>query len=325
MGLGVLVNGEWIPSRNQEDAQGRFIRPSTTFRNWITADGTSGWPAEADRYHLYISWACPWAHRTAIMRHLKGLEAIVGLSVVHPVIEENGWEFSGDYPGCIPDLVNQKSYLWEIYLQADPDYSGRVTVPVLWDKKTGTIVNNESKEIVRILDTEFSAFANTEMTFYPTDLQERIDQTIDAIYQPINNGVYRAGFASSQEAYEEGVTDLFQALDDWEQVLSRQPYLCGDRITVADWFLFTTLVRFDLVYYIHFKCSLRRLTDYPNLWSYIRELYQWPGIRELCNFDHIKQHYYRSHPTVNPSRIVPIDPLLDFERPHDRHRLKMER
>lgn len=320
MGLGLLAEGKWISERDQEDEKGRFIRPSTTFRHQITADGSSGFKAQSGRYHLYICWACPWAQRTAIMRKLKGLEDAISLSVVAPEIDQNGWEFS-DQPGCIPDTVNHTNYLWEVYLKADPDYTGRVTVPVLWDKQTGTIVNNESREIIRMLDTQFDAIAQKDVNFYPEDLQAKIDQTIDAIYQPINNGVYRAGFATKQSAYEEAVTELFDALDYWENVLDRQRYLCGDRITEADWCIFTTLLRFDAVYYVHFKCNLRRIVDYPNLWNYLKDLYQQPGVKETCNLDHIKRHYYKSHPNVNPTRIVPKGPIIDFEAAHNRDRI----
>lgn len=317
MGLGVLKNGQWIPEREQEDSQGKFIRPSTTFRNQITADGSSGFKAESGRYHLYISWACPWACRTAIIRQLKGLENVIGLSVVAAEIDQNSWEFS-DEPGAIPDTVNGAQYLWQIYLKADPDYSGRVTVPVLWDKQTRTIVNNESREIIRMLDTEFESLAEKDISFYPQHLQKTIDETIDAIYQPINNGVYRAGFATSQSAYDEAVTELFAALVTWENILGKQRYLCGEQITEADWCMFTTLFRFDAVYYVHFKCNIQRIVDYPNLWNYLKELYQFPGVRETCNLDHIKRHYYKSHPKVNPTRIVPKGPVINFDEPHNR-------
>ncbi|HEY9800834.1 MAG TPA: glutathione S-transferase family protein [Leptolyngbyaceae cyanobacterium] len=317
MGLGVLKNGQWIPEREQEDSQGKFIRPSTTFRHQITADGSSGFKAESGRYHLYISWACPWACRTAIMRQLKGLENAIGLSVVTAEIDQNSWEFS-DEPGAIPDTVNGAQYLWQVYLKAAPDYSGRVTVPVLWDKQTRTIVNNESREIIRMLDTEFESLAEKDINFYPQHLQKTIDETIDAIYQPINNGVYRAGFATSQSAYDEAVTELFAALEYWENILGKQRYLCGEQITEADWCMFTTLFRFDAVYYVHFKCNLHRIVDYPNLWNYLKELYQFPGVRETCNLDHIKRHYYRSHPKVNPTRIVPKGPVINFDEPHNR-------
>lgn len=319
MGLGKLIDGKWVAERNQEDSQGRFIRPSTTFRNQVTADGSSGFKAELGRYHLYISWACPWAHRTAIVRKLKGLENVIGLSVVAAVIDQNSWEFS-DEPGAIPDTVNGTRYLWEIYLKAEPGYSGRVTVPVLWDKQTATIVNNESREIIRMFDTEFDSLAKTDVNFYPEELRTVVDKTIDAIYQPINNGVYRTGFATSQEAYEEGVTELFAALDDWEGVLGQQRYLCGAGITEADWCMFTTLLRFDSVYYGHFKCNLRRIVDYPNLWNYLKDLYQYSGVKETCNLDHIKRHYYKSHNNINPTRIVPKGPLINFDEPHDRNR-----
>ncbi|BAZ65381.1 MAG: glutathione S-transferase family protein [Pelatocladus maniniholoensis HA4357-MV3] len=320
MSLGILKDGKWLSQREQEDSAGKFIRPSTTFRNKVTADGSSGFQAEAGRYHLYISWACPWACRTAIMRQLKGLQDIVGMSVVAPEIHDNGWEFA-DEPGCIPDTVNSADYLWQIYLKADPSYSGRVTVPVLWDTQKNTIVNNESREIIRMFDAEFNHLAQNNINFYPENLQKVIDETIDAIYQPINNGVYRAGFATKQAAYDEAVTELFDALDHWEKVLGEQRYLCGDQVTEADWCMFTTLFRFDPVYYVHFKCNLRQIVDYPHLWNYLKDLYQQPGVKQTCNLDHIKRHYYRSHPKVNPTRIVPKGPLIDFDAPHNRDRM----
>jgi putative glutathione S-transferase len=327
MALGQLVEGNWVSKREQEDSHGRFLRPSTTFRARITADGSSGFKAEAGRYHLYISWACPWANRTAIMRKLKGLEDAIGLSVVDPVMGEEGWVFS-DFPGSIPDTVNGTHYLRDIYLKADPKHTGRVTVPVLWDKETNKIVNNESRELIRMLDTEFDAVVKSDKNFYPEDLREAIDQTIDTIYQPINNGVYRAGFATEQKAYDEAVTQLFDALDYWEEILGKQRYLCGDspngdssasRITEADWCMFTTLFRFDAVYYVHFKCNLRHIYEYPNLWNYLKDLYQQPGVKETCNLEHIKLHYYKSHPNVNPHGLVPKGPILDFESPHNRY------
>ena len=319
MGLGMLVKGQWMTEREQEDTQGRFLRPSTTFRDQITANGSSGFKAEADRYHLYVCWACPWAHRTAIMRQLKGLESAITLSAVDPVMGEEGWFFS-DYPGSIPDTINQAKYLREIYLKVEAEYTGRVTVPVLWDKQTQTIVNNESREIIRMLDTEFGAIAQKDTSYYPDDLRSQVDQVIDAIYQPINNGVYRAGFGTQQSAYEEAVTELFDALDHYEQVLSQQRYLCGDRLTEADICMFTTLLRFDAVYYSHFKCNLRRIVDYPNLWNYLKDLYQHPEVKATCYLDHIKLHYYKSHPKVNPTGIVPKGPMIDFDAPHDRDR-----
>ena len=323
MGLGVLKDGKWIAQRDQEDEQGKFVRPSTTFRNQITKGGESGFKAEAGRYHLYISWACPWAHRTAIMRRLKGLEEVIGLSVVAPEIDLNSWEFSDTELDSIPDTVNHTRYLWELYLKADPNYTGRVTVPVLWDKQTSTIVNNESREIVKMFDTQFDDYAKNNVDFYPEKLQNTVDEIADAIYQPINNGVYKAGFATTQSAYDEAVTELFANLERWENVLARQRYLCGSRITEADWFMFTTLLRFDAVYYVHFKCNLRRIIDYPNLWNYLKDLYQQPGIKETCNLDHIKRHYYKSHPNVNPTRIVPKGPIIDFEESHNRDRMAL--
>jgi putative glutathione S-transferase len=320
MALGMLVDGKWTTEWTERDSSGKFNRMPTQFHDRITADGSSGFKAEADRYHLYVSLACPWAHRTVIMRSLKGLQQAIGLSIVDPVLSEQGWMFS-DASGAIPDSVNHVSYLQEIYLKAKPDYTGRVTVPVLWDKQTQTIINNESREIIRMLDTEFAAIAKSDIDLYPKDLREQIDQTIDAIYMPINNGVYRSGFASSQAAYEEAVTELFQALDRWEQVLGLQRYLCGNRLTEADICLFTTLIRFDSVYHGHFKCNLKRIMDYPNLWNYLKDLYQHLGVKETCNLDHIKRHYYMSQTAINPNRIVPKGPLINFDEPHDRDRL----
>ncbi|MGH3146167.1 MAG: glutathione S-transferase family protein [Rubrobacter sp.] len=320
MVAGMMVEGEWKTERQWQNTDGRFVRSRTSFRDWITADGSSGFGTEAGRYHLYIAWACPWAHRTAILRRLKGLEEAIGLSVVGSFMGEDGWAFH-DEPGVIPDTVNGAHYLREVYAEADPDYTGRVTTPVLFDKETGTIVSNESREIIRMFDTEFGEFATTDADFCPEDLREEIDATIDAIYEPVNNGVYRSGFATTQEAYEEAVTDLFDALEHWERVLGERRYLCGDRITEADWCLFPTLARFDAVYHGHFKCNIRRVVDYPNLWGYLKDLYQKPGVAETVNMDHIKKHYYRSHESINPTRIVPKGPVLDFAEPHDRARL----
>jgi glutathionyl-hydroquinone reductase len=319
MGLGMLVKGEWLTEREQEDQDGQFIRPSTTFRQWVKSDNSTPFTPDLGRYHLYISWACPWAHRTAIMRSIKGLEAVISLSVVDPVMGDEGWAFS-TAPGAIPDDVNDASYLREIYLKAEPNFTGRVTVPILWDRSTKTIVNNESREILRMLDQEFNHLGENPVNLCPSELRSHIDQVIDEIYQPINNGVYRAGFATQQKAYEEAVRELFEALDHWEGVLARQRYLCGDRLTEADICMFTTLLRFDAVYYSHFKCNIRRIFDYPNLWNYLKDIYQYPGVQETCHLDHIKQHYYRSHPNVNPTGIVPVGPELDFSTPHDRDR-----
>lgn len=322
--MGLMVEGKWTTEWYQPDEKGRFQRPQTQFRNKVTADGSSGFKAEAGRYHLYVSHACPWAHRTMIMRKLKKLEDAISISVVDPFMGDDGWAFR-EGQGTIPDSINNKRFLREIYSLADPNYSGRVTVPVLWDKKEETIVNNESREILRMLDMEFNSFGDATVNYAPAGLLEKIDATQTAIYEPINNGVYRTGFATTQEAYEEAVTELFDALDHWEQVLDRQRYLCGDVITEADWCLFTTLIRFDPVYVGHFKCNLRRIVDYPNLWNYVKELYQVPGVAETCYFDHIKRHYYQSHTGINPTGIVPKGPILQFTEAHDRERLSAAR
>jgi putative glutathione S-transferase len=319
MGLGMLVDGQWKTKREQEDEKGGFVRPATTFRNWITNDGSGKFVAEAGRYHLYVSLACPWAHRTLILRQLKGLEEVISLSIVDPHMGDEGWFFS-EFPGSIPDSIHGANFLRDVYLSADDKFTGRVTVPVLWDKKENTIVNNESREVMRMLDTQFEAFAKHQISFYPQELQAKIDETIDAIYQPINNGVYRAGFATKQGAYEEAVTELFENLDHWEEVLGKQRYLCGNVMTEADWCMFTTLLRFDPVYYVHFKCNLRHIWDYPNLGNYLKDLYQQPGVKDTCNLEHIKIHYYTSHPNVNPHGIVPKGPILDLDSPHDRSR-----
>ncbi len=317
--MGRLVDGKWSTAWYTPDAEGRFVRGETFFRDRVSTDGATRFAAEAGRYHLYVSYACPWAHRTLILRARKRLEDAVSISVVDPFMGPDGWAFS-EGPGCTPDTVNGASFLRDVYLAARPDYTGRVTVPVLWDKKEGTIVNNESREIVRMLDTAFDAFGDAEVTLWPEPLRARIDEVISAIYTPINNGVYRAGFATTQAAYDEAVTELFAALDGWEEVLSRQRFLCGARLTEADVCMFTTLLRFDAVYYGHFKCNLRRIVDYPNLSGFVRDVYQTPGVAPTCRLDHIKEHYYRSHEGINPTRIVPKGPLLDFDAPHDRAR-----
>jgi putative glutathione S-transferase len=324
MAMGLLVDGVW-----QEDVSrtkdGHFIRPTTRFRNFVTADGSAGptgeggFAAERDRYHLYVSLACPWAHRTLIFRALKKLDDAISVSVTEPLYGKTGWEF-GTTPGATPDNVNGKKTLAEIYLLADPHYSGRVSVPVLWDKKRRTIVNNESSEIIRMLNSAFDAFTNVKTDYYPAALRAEIDRVNDLVYPNVNNGVYRAGFATSQAAYEEAARGVFAALDRLEAMLSRQRYLVGGQTTEADWRLFTTLIRFDTVYYGHFKCNLRRIADYPNLWNYLRELYQVPGIAETVSIEHIKRHYYGSQRQVNPTGIVPIGPLIDFNAPHDRGR-----
>jgi glutathionyl-hydroquinone reductase len=322
--MGFLVDGLWhdVDMRVQD---GRFVRKPTVFHNYITADGgpgpagNGGFPAERGRYHLYVSLACPWAHRTLIFRTLKKLEAVISVSVVVPLFGKTGWEF-GTEPGATLDTINNKSTVAEIYVLGDPRYSGRASVPVLWDKKTRSIVNNESSEIIRMLNSAFNAFTEVRTDYYPIALRNEIDRINDLVYETVNNGVYRSGFATTQAAYEEAARAVFATLDRLEEILSRQRYLAGKQMTEADWRLFTTLVRFDAVYYSHFKCNLRRIVDYPNLWSYVRELYQVPGVAETVNLDHIKRHYYGSHRNVNPTGIVPIGPLVDFALPHDRAR-----
>lgn len=315
--MGLLIEGKWSTEWYKPNEKGQFVRTTTTFRDRITADGSSGFKAEADRYHLYLSLACPWAHRTLIMRKLHGLEEAITISIVDSYMGDDGWAFSSN-AGCIPDMVNGCNLLRDVYLKADPKFTGRVTVPVLWDKEKKTIVNNESKETMRILDTEFGAFAKSNENYYPQKLRKNIDEAIEKIYIPINNGVYRAGFATTQEAYGEAVTELFEALDYWDDHLSKHRYLCGDVITEADWCLFTTLIRFDLVYYTHFKCNVKHIYEYRSMWNYLKELYQLPGVSETCNFEHIKNHYFKSHPTVNPHGIVPVGPVIDFNEPHNR-------
>jgi glutathionyl-hydroquinone reductase len=322
--MGLLVNGAW-----QEDIsrtkEGRFVRPAAAFRNFVTPDGSAGpsgeggFAAEAGRYHLYISLACPWAHRTLIFRALKKLDDVISISITEPLYGKTGWEF-GTARGGTRDKVNGKTTLAEIYLLADPHYTGRVSVPVLWDKKQRTIVNNESSEIIRMLNSAFDALTEVRTDYYPAALRGEIDAINDVIYPNINNGVYRAGFATTQDAYEEAARAIFATFDDIEKRLSRQRYLAGSQITEADWRLFTTLVRFDAVYYSHFKCNLRRVADYPNLWNYTRDLYQVPGIAETVSIDHIKRHYYGSQRQVNPTGIVPIGPVIDFAAPHNRTR-----
>jgi putative glutathione S-transferase len=312
--MGMLVDGVWRDVwYDTVPTGGSFRRPETSFHQRITADGSSGFPAEAGRYHLYVSLACPWAHRTLVFRRLKGLMEAVSISIVHPHMGTEGWTFD-DAPGCIPDTVNGKHALHEIYALAKPDYTGRVTVPVLWDRKTKTIVNNESAEIIRMLNRELDAFATIpQPDFYPQELAQEIDATNKVVYETVNDGVYRAGFATKQSRYETAFDALFATLDDLDRRLGRQRYLVGDRLTEADWRLFTTLVRFDAVYHGHFKCNLRRLVDYEHLWPYVNGLYHVPGVAETVSFDHIKQHYYGSHKTINPNGIVPKGPKLAFD------------
>lgn len=319
--MGLLIDGVWHDKwYDTESTGGRFVRQASQFRNWITADGKplsekndkKCFKAEKGRYHLYVSYACPWAHRTLIFRAIKGLQEMISVSVVNWLMLENGWTFeSGE--GVISDEVNNVKYLYEIYTLADSNYSGRVTVPILWDKKTNTIVNNESSEIIRIFNSAFDSLGALEGDYYPESLRDEIDEINDRVYHKVNNGVYKAGFATTQKAYEEAFNELFATLDWLEERLSTQKYLLGDVLTEADWRLFTTLLRFDAVYVGHFKCNLRRIVDYPNLWRYLRDLYQIPGISETVNFQHIKGHYYQSHRTINPTGIVPAGPQIEFD------------
>jgi glutathionyl-hydroquinone reductase len=327
--MGLLVNGEWRDTwYDTGKTAGRFVRHDSSFRNWVTVDGSpgpsgkGGFKAEPGRYHLYISLACPWACRTLIFRKLKELDNVISISVVDPFMGESGWSFSAPdgsiTAGSTRDDLNGARLLYEIYLRAEPHYSGRVTVPVLWDKRENAIVNNESSDIIRMLNRAFDQWGASNVDFYPMDLRGEIDRINSIVYDNVNNGVYKCGFATSQQAYEESFDALFKTLDELEARLARQRYLAGSRLTEADWRLFTTLVRFDSVYYGHFKCNLRRIVDYPNLGNYTRELFQIPGVAETVNLFHIKRHYYASHITINPTRIVPKGPAIDFRRPHDR-------
>ena len=319
--MGLLVDGVWQAEAGRwSDSRGRMQRPDSTLRNWITPDGSpgptgrGGFKAEVGRYHLYIARACPWAHRTAIFRELKGLQDMIGLSVTHWLMLENGWTFD-PAPGVIPDSVNDARYLHQVYVKSETHYSGRVSVPVLWDKKTQRIVNNESADIIRMFNSAFDGIGATPGDYYPAELRAEIDSMNKRVYDTLNNGVYKSGFAGSQEAYDEAVVPVFETLDWLEDKLSRAQYLCGDRLTEADWRLFTTLLRFDPVYHTHFKCNLKRLVDYPALWAYTRRLYQHPAVRPTVNFDHIKAHYFKSHRWINPTGIVPKGPIVDFEEP----------
>ena len=322
--MGVMIEGSWHDQwYDTANNGGRFVRPDSQFRHWVTPDGQAGptgeagFRAEVGRYHLYVSLACPWAQRTLIYRQLKGLETAITLSVVHWRMLEYGWNFAPG-PGVISDPLHSADYLYEVYRAADPHYSGRVTVPVLWDRQTHRIVNNESSDIIRMFNTAFDGVGATPGDFYPVALRPAIDALNARIYDTLNNGVYRAGFATTQSAYEEAVRALFATLDVLEAQLGVTRYLVGDAPTEADWRVLPTLLRFDAVYVGHFKCNLRRLVDYPNLWAYTRELYQWPGVAQTFNLEHAKRHYFESHAVINPSGIVPLGPILDFHAPHGR-------
>lgn len=323
--MGKLVEGKWDGAWYDTSATGgKFQRDTSRFRNWITSDGSpgpsgeGGFPAESGRYHLYVSYACPWAHRALIFRKLKGLEPHIDISVVHPDMLSEGWTFATDFPGATGDHLYGVPYLRDIYTRALPDVSGRVTVPVLWDKTRQTIVSNESSEIIRMFNAAFDELTGNRDDYWPTDLRDGIEAMNARIYPAINNGVYRAGFATTQAAYDEAVHEVFAGLDWLEGHLATHRYLMGARLTEADWRLFTTLIRFDPVYHLHFKCNRKRLIDYPNLWAYTRELYQWPGVAETVRFDQIVRHYHYSHDTINPHRIIPINPVLDYDQPHGR-------
>ncbi len=325
--MSLMVNGElrkdWLESQVED---GAYIRKDSQFRNWVTVDGKEGstgkggFKAEPDRYHLYVSYACPWAHRTLIFRQLKGLENIISVSVVHPDMDNDGWRFS-EFPGATPDHLNDFDFLHQTYTLADPDYSGIVTVPILWDKQQKIIVNNESSEIIRMFNIAFNNFTENKDDYYPESLRPDIDEINELVYNNINNGVYRCGFAETQKAYERAFDKLFTSLDQIEDRLSTRRYLTGSQITEADWRLLPTLLRFDPVYVGHFKCNLRRIADYQNLSNYMRDLYQQPGIADTFNLKHVKRHYYRSHTSINPTRTIPKGPKLNYDAPHNRDRL----
>ena len=326
--MGQLVEGVWQDVwYDTKKSGGKFVRSTAKFRNWITPDGSAGpsgvagFKAEAGRYHLYVSFACPWAHRTLIFRALKGLQDMITVSVVHPDMLSEGWTFADDFAGATGDTLYGLPFARDIYIKADPEVSGRVTVPILWDKERETIVSNESSEIIRMFNSAFDHLTGNTDDYWPEYMRDDIEQVNTRIYSTVNNGVYKSGFATSQSAYDEAVTALFESLDWLEDRLATRRYLMGDRITEADWRLVTTLFRFDPVYHLHFKCNRRRLIGYPNLWAYARELYQWPGVAGTVNFDHIVRHYHYSHDSINPHRIIPINPILDWDAPHGRDRL----
>ncbi len=319
--MGLLVDGKWQDKWYDTSKNGgKFERQASKFRDKVSNEDGSTFPAESGRYHLYVSLACPWAHRALIFRKLKGLEEHIDVSVVHPEMLDQGWEFKG-YPGSTGDKLYNFDYAHQIYTKAEPEITTRVTVPILWDKRTETIVNNESAEIIRIFNSGFNSLTNNEDDYYPNAQREEIDAINNMVYHDINNGVYKAGFATTQEAYEEAVTALFCALDRVEERLSKQRYLVGSKITEADWRLFTTLIRFDAVYHGHFKCNKKQIADYPNIYGYMKELYQVPGVAETVNFDHIKRHYYYSHTMINPTQVIPVGPEQDLMSPHGRDKM----
>jgi putative glutathione S-transferase len=323
--MGLLIDGEWRDKwYDTESTGGKFERSTSKFRNWVTADGSagpsgkSGFQAQSGRYHLYVSYACPWAHRALNFRALKDLTDHISVSVVHPDMMEDGWTFATDFEGATGDTLFGSDFLRDIYIKADPNFTGRVTVPVLWDKAQNTIVSNESAEIIRMFNSAFNEITGNTDDYWPTDLREQIADINERVYETVNNGVYKAGFATSQDAYDDAVHPLFDSLAWLESILENNRFLAGDKLTEADWRLFTTLARFDLVYHTHFKCNHKRLIDYPNLWAYTRQLYQHPDIAETVHFDHIVRHYHFSQTTVNPHQIIPINPTVDFTAPHGR-------
>ncbi len=323
--MGLLIDGVWHSTWYDTKATGgSFERKAASFRNWVTPDGapgptgTGGFTPDAGRYHLYVSHACPWAHRTLIFRALKGLEDHIAISVVHPDMLDDGWTFATDFDGATGDTQFGLPFLRDVYLRADPTVSTRVTVPVLWDTQTQTIVSNESSEIIRMFNSAFDGLTGNTLDFWPADLRKDLEPINDRIYNTVNNGVYRAGFATAQAAYDAAVHPLFDSLDWLEGHLATNRYLMGDRLTEADWRLFTTLIRFDPVYHLHFKCNRARIVDYPNLWAFTRELFQYPGVADTIHFDHFVRHYHYSHDTINPNRIIPINPVLDYWEPHGR-------
>ncbi|MDO5612622.1 MAG: glutathione S-transferase family protein [Paracoccus sp. (in: a-proteobacteria)] len=323
--MGRLVNGEWREGWIDTAAtDGEFVRDTSRHRNWITPDGApgpsgeGGFAVESERYHLYVSYACPWAHRALIFRAIKGLTPHIGISVVHPDMLSDGWTFATDFPGATGDRLFGVPFMRDIYLRADPQTSGRVTVPVLWDCQRGTIVSNESAEIIRMFNSAFDGLTGNGHDYYPAALRDRIDALNSRIYDTVNNGVYKAGFATTQAAYDKAITPLFDSLDWIEGLLTQSRWLAGDTLTEADWRLFTTICRFDAVYHTHFKCNRQMVTDYPNLWDWARALYQWPGVAETVHWDHITRHYYFSHDSINPHRIIPAGPLRDWTAPHGR-------
>ncbi|OUS36785.1 glutathione-dependent reductase [Rhodobacterales bacterium 56_14_T64] len=323
--MGLLIDGKWHDRWYDTGATGgAFKRAEAKFRNWVTADGSAGisggdgFKAESGRYHLYVSLACPWAHRTLIFRQLKSLQDHISVSVVHPDMLDEGWTFEADEHGATRDTLFGLTHAHQIYTRAVPDFTGRVTVPILWDKQRNTIVSNESSEIIRMMNSVFNDLTGNTDDYWPQDLREPIEAINARIYDTLNNGVYKCGFATSQEAYDAAIEPLFTTLDWLEDLLSQHRYLLGDKVTEADWRLFTTLARFDSVYHLHFKCNRKRLIDYPNLWAYVRELYQWPGVADTVGMQHIVRHYHYSHDSINPSRIIPTNPILDWLTPHGR-------